>query len=159
LAYALGARPVLYASDQEIGRKIREGEDGWQADKEIYTGALPQDLQYLWVKYDPSAIGPFGYALDFAWEREWRLKFPRAAFPHGGLPVGLHDPCTELRCAVLVAAENEIPVICSCLSRLRANGALWTANIGKVISFERARSKLAQGDQRYARLETWPTED
>src|SRR5205807_1978521 len=52
-----GARPVLYATEEDLR-------------------LLPEDLQYLWARYEPLEPGSNRYPFDFTWEREWRRKFP-----------------------------------------------------------------------------------
>ncbi len=112
----------------------------------------------IW-EYDPVAMGPFPYKVDFTWEREWRVKFPNWKLQLDGLPVGLRNPWSLEQGAVVVSKENEIPEVRCALARVQQSGATWTQFIGKIVSLERAAERLAAGDLRFARLETWPNED
>jgi hypothetical protein len=150
-----GGRAVLYASKTELGRKLGEREPGWEKDKDIYAGTLPPDLQYLWVNYDPSGIGPFGYTVDFTWEREWRVRIPN--FQHKqGLPVALRNPWGSEKGAILVQHESELDTVRAAVQKAREAKAEWTEHVGNIIAFETARRKLKEGNRWYARLETWP---
>lgn len=71
LLYAAGGRPALYALQSCLGRRLRSDEAGWEQGKDIFTGGLPADLQYLWVNYQPDLPGNCDYPIDFTWEREW----------------------------------------------------------------------------------------
>jgi len=157
--YGEGGRPVLYGSDLEIGKKIKEGEPGWQEGKEIYTGGLPPELQYLWVKYDPLGAHAFNYKVDFTWEREWRVKFPSPRFKEGGLPVAIRNPWSSQQGAIIVSKEAEVPEVRSCIEGYRERGLKWTRYVGKIISLEKATERLELNDLRYARLETWPEDE
>jgi hypothetical protein len=150
---------VLYGSDQEIGKIIKEGQPGWEGGKEIYTGRLPPELQYLWVRYDPLGISPFNYKVDFTWEREWKVKFPSPWFKNGGLPVGIGNPWSSERGAILVSKEAEVSEVRLCVEQHRERGAEWARYIGKIISLEKALARLKADDLRYARLETWPDDE
>jgi hypothetical protein len=157
--YDQGGCPVLYGSDREIGKKIKEGEPGWEEGKEVYTGGLPSEFQYLWVKYDPLGINPFNYKDDFTWEREWRVKFPSPRFQDGGLPVGIRNPWSSQQGATLVSKEAEAAEVRSCIEKHRERDVEWAQYIGKIISLESAVTRLEANDLRYARLETWPNEE
>jgi hypothetical protein len=146
---------VLYGDEREIGQKVKEGDVGWEKDKEIYKGGLPPDLQYLWVKYDPVGY-PFPHKIDFTWEREWRLKFPNPLVKQEGLPVGIRNPWSHHQGAIVVAKEAEIVRIRSCIEDHRQAGAEWATYVGRIVSLEKAREKLEAEDQRYAKLETSP---
>jgi hypothetical protein len=159
ILYEGGGRSVLYGSYHEIGKKVKKGEPGWEEGKEVYTGGLPPDLQYLWVRYDPVDINGFNYKIDFTWEREWRVKFPSPWFKDGGLPVGIHNPWSLQQGAIIVSKEAEVPRVRSCIEQHRDCGNKWPLYIGKVISLEKAAERLEANDQRYARLETWPDEE
>jgi len=156
--YGVGGRPVLYGSLEEIGRKLRDGESGWEEDKEVYTGGLPADLQYLFVRYDPVGIGPSGYKVDFTWEREWRVRFPNLFLKQGSLPVGLRNGWSQEQGAILVAKESEVAEVRSFVEQERNRDLEWPRYIGKIVSLEKAKERLSAGDQRYGRLETWPVE-
>jgi hypothetical protein len=48
--YGHGGRPVIYGDDTLLGRRVKEGEPGFEPGKEIYKGGfLHPDIQYLWV--------------------------------------------------------------------------------------------------------------
>lgn len=85
--YHYGGRPVIYGSEDMLGRKLTLNERGYQEGKEIYTGGLPVDYQYLWVRYDP-VPGQEGYPVDFTHEREWRCR-PQTSYHAGieGVPI------------------------------------------------------------------------
>lgn len=50
-----GGRPVIYSDSKTLEQ-------------------LPDDLKYLWVSYDPTAIWKRAYPIDFTHEREWRVR-------------------------------------------------------------------------------------
>jgi hypothetical protein len=152
-----GALPVLYAGKGELGRRIKQGEAGWEEGKDIFRGGLPADLQYLWVNYDPLGVGPFNHAIDFTWEREWRIKFPNSRIKEAGLPVALRNPWSEHQGAIIVARDCEVEEVKSRLRTYREQQSEWGKYIERVISLETANRQLAAGDRRYARLETWPS--
>lgn len=58
LLFKYGGNPVMYAG-------------------ELYLHKLPQELRYLWVNYDPTAVADpsrGGYPIDWTHEREWRCR-------------------------------------------------------------------------------------
>jgi hypothetical protein len=61
--HSIGGRPVLYGTWDVLGREIGRGQKGYQKGKQIYTGGLPENLQYLWVKYEPKLPGKGEYPL------------------------------------------------------------------------------------------------
>jgi len=71
--YAYGGRPVIYGDDSVLE-------------------ALPDNLKYLWVGYDPIP-NQEGYPLDFTHEREWRCivnlnsQFGYTDMPNEGVPI------------------------------------------------------------------------
>jgi hypothetical protein len=158
--YALfhaGGRPVLYGSKCMLGRRMKPDEPGYEEGKEIYTGGLPADLQYLWVRYEP-AVGDSGdYPIDFTWEREWRVKCSGA-----GLPVyldqysGVFNPATPV-CALVVEKDEQVAKVRSLLQAKMGQGVVWAGKLTRIVSLETVATKLKLGDQRYARIETWPT--
>jgi hypothetical protein len=152
-----GARPAMYATKQDLGRRIQQGEPNWDPERELYTDGIPPELQYLFVEYDPSGVGVFNRVVDWTWEREWRLRFPNSHFSTKGLPVGIRNPGSSVSGAIVVYSENERTEIQAMLDTIRRRpDGDWVQYIGKVIALETARAKIAQGDQRYCRIETWP---
>lgn len=157
--YALfqaGGRPVLYGSKSMLGARVNPGEPGYVEGKEIYAGGLPQDLQYLWVRYAPVADDWGGYPIDFTWEREWRIKCNGA-----GLPVyldyysGLFKPDTPVG-ALVVEKDEQVDQVRAFLLAQAARAVPWAAKLTRIVSLETAATKLEAGDERYARIETWP---
>jgi hypothetical protein len=154
LLYQAGGRPVLYGSERELGRLLRPDEPGWQDDKEIFTGGLPQDLQYLWVRYKPLLPGCGDYPVDFTWEREWRIK-PQAP----GLPVLLtNDWSNPPKGMIIVEKDEDVPCFREGLTQLASTGQEWARHLTRIVSLETAKQRLQEGDVRFAKLDTWPTE-
>jgi hypothetical protein len=163
--YEMGGRPVLYASYQELGRRIPEGAPGSAAGAEVYTGRLPPELQYLWVGYEPAMPGSESYPTDFTWEREWRIRTDTSWFrpvgggpPIPGLPILLPTDRTTTG-AIIVENDEDVPLIRQCLNALAGAGEAWAGHLRRVVSLQTAQRQLDQGDRRYARLETWPDAD
>lgn len=71
--YQYGGRPVIYASEDILGERLRPNEPGYEEGKEIYKNGLPKDYQYLWVRYEPIP-NMDGYVVDWTHEREWRCR-------------------------------------------------------------------------------------
>lgn len=152
--FAFGARPVLYGDASMLGERIRPEEEGYQEGKDIYRGGIPESLQYLFVTYKPD-LDPDFYPVDFTWEREWRYQSGGQ-----GLPVFLekrnikYHP--EIRAgALIVERDRDVPQVFELLDQKAREGIKW-APITPVISLQTARRKLDEGDDRYARIETWP---
>jgi hypothetical protein len=146
----------MYAAKHLLGRKLTEKEGGYEADKDIYDGGLPRDLQWLWSNYDP-VPGVTGYPIDFTWEREWRVK-QRPQLP--ALPIYnsgnyLPRPAT----VIIVEKDADIPVIEQEMRETNlARKRVWPKYLNKVISLETAGRQLSGNpvDSRYGRIETWP---
>jgi hypothetical protein len=153
-----GGLPVLYAGKRELGKRIKERQAGWEEGKDIFNGGLPLGLQYLWVNYDPLGVGPFNYAIDFTWEREWRMKFPNPRIKGPGLPVALRNPWSAHQGAIIVARDCEVENVEYRIRLYREHQLEWPKYIQRVLSLETAKRRLAEGDRRYARLETWPNQ-
>jgi hypothetical protein len=145
-----GARPVLYGGDTEIGRRLQPADSGYQAGKQIYSGGLPEHLQYLYVTYNPIIPGRGQlYPVDFTWEREWRYK--------GDLPIILgSDWSRPPLVTVIVQWDQDIPDFVRILSEIAAAGNAWGHYVSRIASLETAGRMLKARDMRYARLETWP---
>lgn len=71
--YRQGGRPVIY-----------------QADEEFF--ALPDELRWRHMRYEPIVIPPAERPTDFTWEREWRVQCDSLpALPHlAGLVLPTH---------------------------------------------------------------------
>jgi hypothetical protein len=154
-----GARTVLYATKQDLGRRIQQGEPNWDPERELYTGGIPPELQYLFVEYEPSGVNVFSRVVDWTWEREWRLQFPHPRIKAGGLPVGIRNPWSSEAGTIVVSTAKECTEVRALLEKVqgREDGE-WVQYVGKVIALETARAKIAKGDQRYCRIETWPSD-
>jgi hypothetical protein len=152
-----GGGPVFYATEAVLGRKICKGEEGWEEGKEIYTGGLRPEHQYLFVRYEPEMPGSGSYPSDWTWEREWRVG--REGCFAGGLPLLLScDWQNPPRGAIIVERDEDIPPVIACLDDIAQRGFEWASRLRRVVSLETAQRKLAppDNDARYARLETWP---
>ena len=151
-----GGRPVLYGSKPVLGKPIKRNEPGYEEGKDICTGGLPADLQYLRVRYDPTVGDSGKYPIDFTWEREWRVKCTGR-----GLPVyldqysGVFNPNTPI-CALVVEKDDQVRKACGFLQDKAARGVPWAAKLTCIVSLETVATMLGAGDERYARIETWP---
>jgi hypothetical protein len=153
--YQAGGRPVLYGSERELGRRLRQGEPGWEEGREIFAGGLPPELQYLWVRYAPLMAGSDGYPVDFTWEREWRVKTEG-----DGLPALLNtDWYRPSKGVIVVERDEDIVFFREGLAQLVARGKAWASHLTRIVSLETARRKLEEGDTRYAKLDTWPEQE
>ena len=76
--YHYGGRPVIYSGEDILGDRLDPSERvqrGYPQKAWAYEGGLPDDLQYLWVNYDPTALWrDRKYPIDFTHEREWRAR-------------------------------------------------------------------------------------
>ena len=144
-----GGRPVLYGSEQELGIRTWKGQPGYQEGKDIYTDGLPEHLQYLWVRYVPILPGRGEeYPIDFTWEREWRFKGPLKIL----LDTDWSRPPLG---AIVVEKDTDVPVFSQLLDEL-SQSQPWALYLKQIVSLETAKRMLAAGDNRYARIETWP---
>jgi hypothetical protein len=153
--FEAGGRPVLYGSESMIGRKLKLGEPGYEEGKDIHTGGLPRELQYLWVQYKPTVDNWIEYPIDFTWEREWRYKCSGAGLPvyldrYGGMyketPLG----------ALVVEKDEHIDKARAILRGRADQGIAWATMLTKIVSLETVERMLDAGDRRYARIETYP---
>jgi hypothetical protein len=152
--YEAGGRPVLYGSQKELGRPLRQEEQGWEREKEVCTGGLPPELQYLWVRYKPLMAGSADYPVDFTWEREWRVKVDG-----DGLPVLLRtDWYRPPKGIIIVERDEDIAFFREELAKLAVSGKEWSKHLTRIASLSTAKNKLKEGDDRYAKLDTWPDE-
>lgn len=153
--YNKGGQPVLYGSKFMLGKKLNPGEAGYQEGKDIYTGGLPPELQYLWVRYEPTIEFFDDYPIDFTWEREWRFKCNGM-----GLPVyldGYEAVFKEMPVGALIVERDEhIEGLRKYLASKAAQGIAWAAKLTKIVSLETVERMLGAGDERYARIETYP---
>ncbi len=147
--FQMGARPVWYVSRNELGSEVGEGHKLYRKNRRIHAGKIPPDLQYLCVLYDPDYSRTNYNQIDFTWEREWRYapsskEYMSLCVGWGVLPV------------IVVRDDNDRVVVRTELRRLASAGKDWAVKIQRVISLETAIRKLADGDKRYGRVETWP---
>jgi hypothetical protein len=146
---------VWYSTGVELGRPLREGEPGWQAGKEIYTGGLPPETQHLWALYQPALRGAFDSGVDFTWEREWRVK-PRKP---EGLPIfSPFHLSPGLRGAILVERDADVGPVRAGVESLAPGDARWGDYLTRIVSLETARRWSGGRDTRYLRLDDWPFE-
>lgn len=150
-----GGQPVLYGSKSMLGRKLSPDEQGYQEGKDIFTGGLPTELQYLWVQYKPTLDCFDDYPIDFTWEREWRYKCNGT-----GLPIYLSNYAGVFKetpiGALIVERDEHIEGLREYLASKAAQGIEWTGKMTKIISLETVERMLDAGDNRYARIETYP---
>ena len=141
--HAHGGRPVWYGTEKELGQRIPEAGAGWQDGKDVRKFGLPEDLQYLWVRYQPRMPGCGGYPVDFTWEGEWRVK------PQGnGLPILLEqDYFRPPKVAILVEKDEDIAIVRGHVNRIATSGSEWARHLQHVFSLETAKRKLEEGDK------------
>jgi hypothetical protein len=151
-----GGRPVLYGSKSMLGERIKPDEPGYQEGKEIYSGGLPADLQYLWVRYEPTVGEWETYPIDFTWEREWRIKRGEPGLPvYLDFCAGLFKPDLPVG-ALVVEKDEQAKKVEDFLANKAAQGVVWAGKLTRIISLETVARMLEAGDDRYARIETWP---
>lgn len=71
--YQYGGRPVISGSEEILGTLLMPAEPRYEPDKDIYRNGLPEDHQYLWVRYQPIPNQDWN-VVDWTHEREWRCK-------------------------------------------------------------------------------------
>lgn len=148
--HCAGGRPAIYGTYPELGKLLMPGEEGYEEGKEIYTGGLPRDLQYLWTHYNPPMPGSTPGA-DFTWEREWRVK------PRDGLRLVLSwDFPFSPHGVILVEKDHDVSVVTACLQSLIPRSFCLEIFQHRIASLETAERKLEEGDTHYAKLDTWP---
>lgn len=92
--FEYGGRPVIYHDESILGTLLTSIESGFEEGKGVYGGGLPEEFQYLWVRYSPIP-SPEGYPIDHTHEREWRAKVKapyhalEGALPEEGIPLFL----------------------------------------------------------------------
>lgn len=159
--YSAGGRPVIYGSKEMLGTQIKAGDPDFEEGKEIFRDGLPRSLQYLFVRYSPNVgnIGTFGeYPVDFTWEREWRIK---CSLP--GLPLALDNYSGYFKPdipigALIVEKDDQVEHVRALMARKVADGQRWAALLTRIVSMETVKAKIGAGDDRYARIETYPDE-
>lgn len=154
--FTYGGRPVIYGSGDQLE-------------------ALGEDIKYLWVSYNPlprESVG--GYPIDWTHEREWRsiareIDYPQiGSSPTDGIPL-LMPPVdnTMFLPWVIVSTIQEVHDLQRWIRELPSyNGSnavldLYFDNIGNlpIISLEEIRIHLANGDDRWSRIDTVPYEE
>ncbi len=153
--HELGGRPVIYGSEDMLGRKLRAGEEGFEDGKKIYQEGLPLLCQHLFALYRPIVATSYDYPIDFTWEKEWRIKPPK-----GTLPVALEHSMLAQKGistgAIIVQKDEDADVVRKKLYELEVAGKKWINLVGRIISLEEAKRRLETGDKQCARIETWP---
>lgn len=148
-----GGMPVIYGPESLLGRRLSSGEPGYQEDREIFTGGLPAEFQFLWVRYSPG-MGD-SYPADFTWEREWRIKCDEKGLPlylngydekFKGIPVG----------ALVVERDEHIEWVRKTLAAKVAQGIEWAGKFTKIVSLQTVERMLKAGEKQYGRIETYP---
>lgn len=149
--YWRGARPVIYGNKNTLA-------------------ALPDEMKHLFVTYEPTS-DPDLHPVDFTWEREWRIiprRLPSHLDDHLELDVD-NSAHPNASGAVIVRYDKDVPVIEEKLEELRAAiqstknvRHMWRNNwpnrLRRVVSLETAE-RMLQADERYARIDTWPSDD
>jgi len=143
--YHYGGRPVIYSGEDILGDRLDPSERvkrGYPQEASVYKGGLPEDSQYLWVNYDPTALWrDRKYPIDFTHEREWRarpnVKLNRTiglgkhadnAVPVH-LPTGVTNTPAAPRFVILVDTEMRKSELADWIrlnsEQIRAKGAYW----------------------------------
>jgi hypothetical protein len=144
-----GGRPVIYSDQPTLEQ-------------------LPDELKYLWVHYDPTALWKRSYPIDFTHEREWRARPNREQNMLVGLhghahpdldmdkvvPIHLpnHLGLTQEPHLVILVAKEEYRAklaewICGNVEEIRKKGNYWqkyaaalaSAAETRILSFEEAQ--------------------
>jgi len=156
LVHQAGGRPVIYATQDILGTKIKPGEAGYEEAKEIFRDGLPMNLQWLWSRYEPEYPGSRIDPVDFTWEREWRYR-PRQQYSERGMPIAFSHHYPNLYGgAIIVEKDEDIEVIRPELSLRSPADSSWRRYIHLIVSLETAKKKFEAGALEYGRIETWP---
>ncbi len=172
--YAAGGLPVIYGLGG--ANLIEEGDPDFDPERRLLgSGDLPYMEQYRYVAFAPNRHGD---PLDWSHEREWRwsanqgnpFEFP--AFPLGFAGGSSARGYMKPRIHAFVDKEKDIQWIQRGVkSELRKDDEEpdtrfevedysldWRKQIKKVklISLERARTEIGEGNQEYATFDTWP---
>ncbi len=161
-----GGRPVLYG-DYALFR------------------ALPADLQYLFMRYDPRKRGQPGNPYDFTFEREWRSRVTTYPLAWGhklkGVPLLLPDNFTNIAdkstagkwqyskrppdVRLIVALNQDVALSRQSLRRWKPKATagsyfqIYYCAIQKaqIISLEYVKEQIDNGDQDYRKIDTLPS--
>ena len=153
--YLAGGRPVIYGDQSIVGTEIKPGEHGYVPDRVIYSGGvLPPSHQYLWVMFDPHDPDVQTPNVDFAWEREWRIKVHEP-----GLPVVLREDWHKIpRGMIIVEKDCHKSLFTEQLAELEQQNAdaYGWAKLIRVVSLQTVKREIGAENYDYSRLETWP---
>ena len=58
--------------------------------------------------------------------------------------------------ALIVEKDAQVEKVRTYLNGMATNCVAWAGKIKRIVSLETAKRMLEHGDQRYARIETWP---
>lgn len=161
-----GGRPVLYG------------------DNALFS-ALPADLQYLFMRYDPRKRGQPGYPYDFTFEREWRSRVTMDPLPWDhdlkGVPLLLPDDFTSVAgkttsgrwlyrkktpdVRLIVALNQDVAPLRQWLTKRKPTETegsyfqvyYYAMRKAQIISLEYVAERLRSGDQDYRKIDTLPS--
>jgi hypothetical protein len=175
--YEYGGRPVIYGTEDILGRRLTTNEREYEKDKEIYKDGLPKEYQYLWVRYEPIPNAD-GYVIDWTHEREWRarVKAPyhttEGFLPEEGVPIllpALYESVKWVRFfpRILVAKKDEEQLL---VEIINAASQSWVAECKNeylrnyfdqlpkalMVALEEVEGHLEAKEREWARLETIP---
>lgn len=175
--YQYGGRPVIYGTEDVLGRIVAPNELGYEKDKEIYKDGLPREYQYLWVRYEPIP-NPDGYVIDWTHEREWRcrVKAPYHALegflPEQGVPIllpAVYESNKWIRFLprILVSKKEERELL---VEIINTASPTWLAECKDeylrncleqlpkvtVVALGEVQERLEAGEYQWARFETLP---
>ena len=164
--YNYGGRPVIYG------------------DNSLHA-ALPSELEYLFMRYDPRKPGQPGYPYDFTFEREWRTKLTANLLPWRhtlkGVPLLLPDDFNSVAIEtnpnqwlyrknapdvrLIVARNEDVAPLRQWLNgwkpaeKMGAYFKIYYYAIRKaqIISLEYVKERLEAGDQDYRKIDILPT--
>jgi hypothetical protein len=164
--YNYGGRPVLYGDD-------------------ALFHALPADLQYLFMRYDPRKRGQLGNPYDFTFEREWRSRVTTDPLPWGhelkGVPLLLPDDFMGIAAKstsgkwqyskrppdvrLIVALNQDVPPLRQWLRQWKPKETAgsyfqiyyYAIRKAQIISLEYVKERLENGDQDYRKIDTLPS--
>lgn len=174
--YQYGGRPVIYGTEDMLGRKLRPNEHGYEHGKEIYTGGLQMDCQYLWVRYQPIP-NQDGYVIDWTHEREWRCRIRPyhdigGSLPEEGMPIllpGVYEVSKWVSYLpiVLVAERSEKEILVDLINMAAAEWKSQCKNRYlqdyyeklpkvRIVVIKEVEQHLASGEIEWGRLETIP---